>query len=131
MPLKIIETNLRPQDRFANPNGYKLLVDAEFCSFKVDVPKGVGVYFWEVDGIIVYVGRAKCLHNRLSSQYGTVSPRHPYAGGQIQKCRINAKINNAVVAGQNVTVRWEATPDYIAVEATLLSDSLPAWNLRG
>lgn len=131
MPLTITATNLRPQDRFANPKGYTLSVDASFCSFKVDAPKGSGVYFWEVDGVVVYVGRAKCLHNRLSSQYGTVSPRHPYAGGQIQKCRINAKINAAVVSGQRVTVRWEATPDYIATEAALLKNVLPAWNLRG
>ena len=81
------KTNLRPQDRFKNPKGYSLAIenDVFYCKFDVDAPKAPGVYHFIIDGTVVYTGRAKCLKNRLSVQYGTVSPRHPFEGGQIQK----------------------------------------------
>jgi len=128
------ELNLRPQDRFSNPNNYAIAPehDTSYCSFKIDAPKRSGVYWISLDGIVVYVGRAKCLHNRLSIQYGTVSPRHPFKGGQLQKCRTNAKINAALHAGSSVAFRWEACEDYVEREKRILEDPIrrPPWNLR-
>lgn len=126
--------NLRPQDRFSNPRGYPLAPenDTLYCSFKVNAPKRPGIYWILLDGAVVYIGRAKSLHNRLSIQYGTVSPRHPFKGGQLQKCRINAKINSALNAGSLITFRWEACEDYEDREKRLLEDPAkrPSWNLR-
>lgn len=127
--------NLRPQDRFANPKGYELdtVNDVSYCSFKINAPRQSGIYRIRVNGETVYIGRAKSLHNRLSVQYGTVSPRHPFKGGQIQKCRTNAKINKAINQGHEVSFEWEVCADYIERERALLSDSArrPSWNLRG
>jgi hypothetical protein len=132
--LIIAETNLRPQDRFKNSKGYDLEPenDVHYCSFKVVAPKASGIYHILVNGKIVYTGRAKCLHNRLCLQYGNVSPRHPYQGGQIQKCRTNAKINAALCGGDEISVKWEVCQDYVAQEKRLLCDAVnrPPWNLR-
>lgn len=126
--------NLRPQDLFKNPKAYRLHPDhdVEYCAFKVDAPKRPGIYRIFVSGDLVYIGRAANLHNRLSVQYGTVSPRHPYAGGQLQKCRTNSKINTALCQGLPVVVRWEVCEDFVAREKELLSDPLmrPPWNRR-
>lgn len=126
------EVGLRPQDRFRNPKGYLLAPDLDtfYCSFRVLAPAGPGVYCWLVDDEIVYVGRAKSLYHRLTLQYGRVSPRHPYSGGQLQKCRINAQICAAVREGRIVTVQWEETTDYIRRELELLSEVRPIWNRR-
>lgn len=121
---------LRPQDRFANPRGHVLVVDALFCGFRIEAPCESGVYGWFVDGELVYIGRAANLRNRLSDQYGRVSPRHPYAGGQLQKCRINSRLNGALAAGSKITVRWMTTPDYVVAERALLAAGRPMWNLR-
>lgn len=123
-------TQLRPQDRFANPRGYVLAVDALFCAFRIDAPRASGVYGWFVDGELVYIGRAANLRNRLSDQYGRVSPRHPFAGGQLQKCRINTRINQALAAGSVVAAKWLTTPDYVAVERELIAAHRPEWNIR-
>ena len=126
--------NLRPQDHFANPREHSLAQehDTYYCSFKIDAPKRSGVYWILLDGEVVYIGRAKCLHNRLSTQYGTVSPRHPFKGGQLQKCRTNAKINKALDAGSTVVFRWERCQDYKDREKRMLEDPdrRPPWNLR-
>lgn len=120
----------RPQDRFANPRAYALAVDMLFCSFRIEAPRVSGVYGWFVDDELVYIGRAANLRNRLSDQYGRVSPRHPYAGGQLQKCRMNARINQALAAGSIVAVKWFATLDYVSVERELLAAHRPGWNIR-
>ena len=129
------ETNLRPQDRFSNPKGYDLLDqdDTYYCKFVVPAPDRPGIYHIWVDGSLVYTGRAQSLRHRLSVQYGTVSPRHPYKGGQLQKCRTNAKINTAICSGQTVVFTWETCDDYVEKEKHLLADpSLrPPWNIRG
>ena len=126
--------NLRPQDRFSNPKGYKLLPEhnVSYCSFNIDAPKESGIYWILVNQEIVYVGRAKSLHNRLSVQYGTVSPRHPFEGGQLQKCRTNAKINTAICNGDLVSFRWLVCLDYVECEQELLKDpeKRPPWNRR-
>lgn len=122
--------SLRPQDRFANPRGYKLSVDGLFCAFRIDAPRASGVYGWFVDGELMYIGRAANLRNRLSDQYGRVSPRHPYAGGQLQKCCINAQINEAIGAGSTVSVKWVATLEYVEMERQLLAACRPIWNVR-
>lgn len=126
--------NIRPQDRFGNPKSYLLdpLHDVTYCAFKVAAPKRPGIYRIFVADKLVYIGRAANLQNRLSSQYGNVSPRHPFAGGQLQKCRTNAKINAALVNGEVVIIEWEVCEDYVAREAELLRDAAmrPIWNRR-
>ncbi len=128
------KTNLRPQDRFKNPNSYLIneALKVFYCSFKVSAPRKPGVYKIFVNDELVYVGRAANLHNRLSVQYGNVSPRHPFAGGQLQKCRTNSKINDALCSEKHVVMEWEVCEDYIDRERELLNDPtrLPAWNLR-
>ncbi|CUJ88563.1 endonuclease II [Ruegeria denitrificans] len=130
----VAELDLRPQDRFANPKGYALAPDYDvfYCSFKVNAPKASGIYWILVNDVVVYIGRAKNLHNRLSVQYGTVSPRHPYKDGQLQKCRTNAKINSILSNGGQVSFRWKACVDYFEQEHALLKspETRPAWNLR-
>ncbi len=129
------EVNLRPQDRFVNHKSYELhhSLDVFYCRFKVKAPKEAGIYRIVVEDVTVYIGRASNLRNRLSSQYGNVSPRHPFAGGQLQKCRTNAKINEALCGGKRVYVHWEVCANYIERERDLLKDSMnrPMWNLRG
>ncbi len=130
----VATTGLRPQDRFSNPKSYLLHAshDVLYCSFKIDAPSKPGIYRIVVAGVLVYIGRAANLRNRLSVQYGNVSPRHPYAGGQLQKCRTNAKINEALTLGQTVVVQWEVCEDYIDRERALLRGPInrPVWNRR-
>jgi hypothetical protein len=126
--------NMRPQDRFRNLKSYVLdpLNDVLYCAFKVQAPRRPGIYRILISDRLVYIGRASNLQNRLSSQYGNVSPRHPFAGGQLQKCRTNAKINEAIVGGEMVFVEWEVCEDFVAREAELLRDAetRPPWNRR-
>ena len=126
----VAATGLRPQDRFTNAKAYRLLVDHTFCAFAVDAPREAGVYAWWVDGELVYIGRASSLRNRLSAQYGRVSPRHPFEGGQIQKCRINSRLNLALAGGKLVEVSWRCCEDFQAMERHLLEAHRPPWNIR-
>lgn len=126
----VAATGLRPQDRFVNSKSYRLLVDRAFCSFAVDAPRSAGVYAWWVDGELVYIGRATSLRNRLSAQYGRVSPRHPFEGGQIQKCRINSLLNLALDGGKIVEVSWCCCEDFQASERRLIEAHRPPWNIH-
>jgi len=126
--------NLRPQDRFDNPKKLNFFTGADvfYCSFKINAPEYSGVYRFLVNSSVMYIGRAKSLKGRLSRQYGTVSPRHPFKGGQGQKCRINALINNALVDGSIVTAQWEVCENYIERERELLTapSKKPTWNIK-
>lgn len=78
-----------------------------------DLPALPGVYLWEQDGTVVYVGQTRMpLRTRLGSQgYATISNYNTFApepgrtnGGQQTNCRINALANASLAAGHDLVI---------------------------
>ena len=106
------------------------------------LPNEPGLYLWDVDGSIVYVGQTRTpLSKRLGSNgYATISAYNTYArqlgrrnGGQQTNCRINALANAALVGGQRIHIWYRVT----AIEAAASEEArwmttygVPDWNRR-
>ena len=74
-----------------------------FCKFKIPYePWGSGVYALEVEGGIMYVGRAVDLAERFNMGYGQIAPRNCYKRGQSTNCRINKLVLEQALAGRRV-----------------------------
>ena len=106
------------------------------------LPDQPGLYLWQVDEEIVYVGQTRTpLHKRLGPNgYSTISTYNTLArepgrrnGGQQTNCRVNALANTALASGQTLRVwyRVTAADDARAEEARWMRGfGLPAWNRR-
>ncbi|MEZ5343768.1 MAG: hypothetical protein R2706_20735 [Acidimicrobiales bacterium] len=106
------------------------------------LPEAPGVYLWELDGMITYVGSTRgTLRNRLGSQgYSTISTYNTFArqpgrrnGGQQTNCRVNALANSALADGRRIAIWYQTTEASEAkkVEAAWMdSFGVPEWNLR-
>jgi hypothetical protein len=106
------------------------------------VPNESGLYLWEEDGEIVYVGQTRTpLSVRLGSQgYATISNYNTFArqpgrtnGGQQTNCRINALANLSLAAGRTLVIWYRAMSADEAREAESLwmqRFGLPRWNRR-
>ena len=85
-----------PQSRYRNTRDLPLnpYGQGAFCRFKLKNPisKG-GVYILASGTKPLYAGICENLEKRFSlSQYGSISPKNCYRGGQSTNCRINGKI---------------------------------------
>jgi hypothetical protein len=76
-------------------------------------PNEPGLYLWEEDGEVVYVGQTRTpLGVRLGSQgYATISNYNTFArqpgrtnGGQQTNCRVNALANRSLTSGHTLTI---------------------------
>jgi hypothetical protein len=106
------------------------------------LPAAPGLYLWEQDGQIVYVGQTRTpLVKRLGSNgYSTISMYNTLArqpgrrnGGQQTNCRVNALANQALAAGHRLTIWYRITTAEEAVveEARwMAAHQRPQWNRR-
>lgn len=130
----IIQYN--PKDKYnnvknlpLNKHGHKL-----FCKFSVsEISSKSGVYalFIDDDNIPIYIGRASNLKKRWSfQQYGSISPKNCFKGGQSTNCKINAFICNCVLNGHIIKLFCLATDKYIEIEKELIEWIKPKLNGR-
>ncbi len=120
-----------PQRRYLNQRGLPLhrYGNGPFCKFKILGNHRVsGVYAYFVDGALSYIGRCEDLSSRINMGYGTISPRNCFSGGQQSNCRMNTLIYPACSANSTVDLYFHATPDFVQVEALLISAMRPPWN---
>ncbi len=105
------------------------------------LPGEPGLYLWEENGEVVYVGQTRTpLSVRLGSQgYSTISNYNTFApqagrrnGGQQTNCRVNALANRALNAGHTLVIWYRTT----TAESARAEESLwmqrfgrPPWNL--
>jgi hypothetical protein len=90
------------------------------------LPKEPGLYLWEVDGTVRYVGQTRMpLAERLGSRgYATISNYNTLArqpgkrnGGQQTNCRINALANQELSEGRTISIWFRVTAD-VAIRRT-------------
>ncbi len=95
----------------------------EFCRFFVNnLPTVSGIYALFEDDVCVYIGRAKNLSARWGRRnYGAISPKNCYVGGQSTNCKVNNYIYEATKAGKKLELYIYETQNYIQVEKQLLS----------
>jgi hypothetical protein len=106
------------------------------------LPEAPGVYLWQEDDEIVYVGQTRTpLRKRLGSNgYSTISGYNTLArepgrrnGGQQTNCRINAFANESLAAGRTIRIWYRVTESSTAREEEarwMASHGLPKWNRR-
>lgn len=106
------------------------------------LPNQPGLYLWEEDGEVVYVGQTRTpLSERLGSRgYATISnyntfARQPkrYNGGQQTNCRVNALANQSLASGHTLVIWCRTTSAELAKEeeaAWMQLFGLPPWNRR-
>ena len=106
------------------------------------LPNEPGLYLWEEDGEIVYVGQTKTpLSVRLGSQgYSIISNYNTFArqpgrtnGGQQTNCRINALANQSLASGHTLVIWCRTMSGERAREEESLwmqRFGLPPWNRR-
>lgn len=107
------------------------------------LPSEPGVYLWEEEGTVVYVGQTRTpLVERLGPRgYASISNYNTFArqagrtnGGQQTNCRVNALVNQALVAGHTIVIWYRTTPAERASadEAVWMQRfGVPSWNRRG
>jgi hypothetical protein len=101
-----------------------------------------GLYIWELDGQVVYVGQTRTpLSKRLGSNgYSTITAYNTLArqpgrtnGGQQTNCRVNALANQALAGGHHLIIWYRGTPAQQALmeEARwMAAHGKPEWNRR-
>ena len=104
------------------------------------LPNAPGLYLWQADDEIVYVGQTRMpLKKRLGPNgYSSISAYNTFArepgrrnGGQQTNCRVNALANAALSAGRTLTIWYRATDEGRAEEAQWMATfGLPTWNRR-
>ena len=106
------------------------------------LPREPGLYLWEEDGTIVYVGQTRMpLAVRLGPQgYATISNYNTFArqpgrtnGGQQTNCRVNALANRALTAGHSLVIWYRTTlAEHAGAEeaAWMQKFGVPPWNRR-
>lgn len=106
------------------------------------LPGAPGLYLWELDGEVVYVGQTrKPLKQRLGSNgYATISRYNTLArepgrrnGGQQTNCRVNALANEALYHAGMLVIWYcitEATGAASAEVAWMEQNGMPIWNRR-
>jgi hypothetical protein len=127
-----------PPGRLRHPYG-----DGPFARLVMPrLPNEPGLYLWDVDGSIVYVGQTRTpLSKRLGPNgYSTISPYNTLArqpgktnGGQQTNCRINVLANAALVAGRRIAIWYRVTAAETAAseEARWMSTfGVAEWNRR-
>jgi hypothetical protein len=104
------------------------------------VPSEPGLYLWEIDGKVLYVGQTRTLlRKRLGSQgYSTISNYNTFArqpgrknAGQETNCRVNALANAVLVSGKILNIWTKPTaPELAFAEETewISTYGKPAWN---
>ncbi len=102
--------------------------DGEFCKVLVpSVPASEGVYAVFAGDDLAYIGEAVNLRKRWYD-YGQISPRKCYAGGQETNCRINKLILEANRRSTMMTLWFHRTTLRERIEQELRRRFQPPWN---
>ena len=115
--------------RFLNKYG-----DAVYSQFWLNHPQDFikkGVYFYSLDGDVVYVGRCKDnMKNRVNSGYGKVAPKNCFKDGQSTNCRLNSLITTVKdrISLQQYVLEDDAEIERL--ETDLIRELNPIWNIR-
>lgn len=127
---KFIE--LMPQSRYKRYGVDRLNRHGEgpFCKFRA--PKNMpysGVYALTIDGTVSYVGECADFSRRWGpTQYGSISPKNCFVGGQSTNCKINSRVLKYCSDGKSVKLWFHRTDKYKELERELLSKLNPPWN---
>lgn len=125
-----------PQDRYRNAataplNAYGA---GPFCRFRIGKGRNEpGLYVLTLDDEPVYVGECANLATRWGlTQYGAISPKNCFKGGQSTNCRVNSSILVHAKLGQNADL-WFCPGSASALqrrsdESALIQTLLPNWN---
>lgn len=113
-----------PADKYkkketTNLNEYGKL---DFCYLlKMALCKDSGVYAIYENDKLIYIGRAKNFCSRWGKvNYGAISPKNCYVGGQSTNCKINGYICEKLKEGKKLELYFYKTEDYKVVEKNLL-----------
>lgn len=120
----------RPQARYAKSRQAKLhkYGDGEFCKVLVSgLPASEGVYAVFAGNDIAYIGEAVNLSKRWYD-YGQISPRKCYVGGQETNCRVNKLILQEARRGTIMTLWFHRRDMRKAIEKDLRRRFQPPWN---
>jgi hypothetical protein len=136
-----LEPARRPEGEFVEYNAHKEFENPEglhlhrygcgpFCEINVPAEHSYGcVFALTVDGELVFVGETENLATQFNEGFGTISPRHCYAGGQSTNCRINASILNSAKSRKAIELWSCQVGDRRELESELIRDLKPAWNI--
>ena len=121
-----------PQDQYDNKNGLALLYHGKgaFCRFSITAGPWSGVYLWIADGQIIYIGETINLVQRFNQNYGIISPRNCYVGGQSTNCKMNKVVLEYFERGKGIHLYFYPTKDYKRVERELLSKMRTPYNAK-
>ena len=111
-----------------NVNG---VVGQKYCKFNVpSLPSRPGIYILRDNGVIVYVGKTKNLMKRWShTNYGLISPRNVFEGGQSTNCKINHYINEH--RNDDIEIEYIESDDIDSFETSLINAYEPMLNIQG
>lgn len=96
--------------------------ELKFCTFKIikSIPQSC-VYALYVDDELKYIGRADNFDKRWGPvNYGKISPRNIYIGGQSTNCKMNNYIYRTCVAGHICYLYVLVSANYKEIEAMLI-----------
>ncbi len=120
----------QPQARYAGSKQASLhrYGDGDFCKILVaNTPEKEGVYALFVAEQLAYVGEAANLAKRWYD-YGQISPRKCFEGGQETNCRLNKLILKTARDGLPMTLWFHQTSRRKQIEADLRRRLRPPWN---
>lgn len=122
---------LMPQSRYTNKKQLSLhnYGKGPFCKFTIPKNyKASCVYAIVVNQDLKYIGECVSLSSRFSSQYGNISPRNCFKGGQQTNCRINNLICKTAEAGNCISLWFMKIDGRKSVESDLRKKVKPDWN---
>lgn len=124
------------KDRPLNKHG-----KGPFCTFSIaNAPAESGVYLWiiqnpvepitENNENIIYIGETENLKKRFGEgNYGRISPRNCYKGGQSTNCKMNHMVW-CESKRNTISIYFYATPHHEEVEKILLSSIKTKYNVK-
>lgn len=113
-----------------------------FCTFSIaNAPAESGVYLWiiqdpvepitENNENIIYIGETENFKKRFGgSNYGTISLRNCYKGGQSTNCKMNHRVWCESKRENTISIYFYATPHHEEVEKILLSSIKTKYNVK-
>jgi hypothetical protein len=126
-----------PQERYKNTKRLPLnpYGQGPFCRFKLKFknPQG-GIYLLEHEGEVHYVGICQNLEKRFGlSQYGSISPKNCFRGGQSTNCHINSIILQYAKGRKHLTILFLPIADNYQrkkIESLLIQKNAKVWNIQ-
>jgi hypothetical protein len=115
--------------RFLNAYG-----DEAYSCFRLadpDARRAKGIYVYEVDGAIMYIGRCRdSMSKRIDQGYGKIHPKNCYIDGQATNCHLNSLITKQAMATKLWLFVLDASEKIEAAERELVRAYRPPWNIQ-